>query len=248
MLVGVPPTILEISGPATGLLDDPLALRARGAGPDAELAWRARHRDDEERVWRATAARAEDLPLRWATATPEPRVAALASGRPVRIDVRVEAPFATGIRTVNRRPAGEGVRQRRWRDGLTATLHLPAREAPCATLLVDATGAPVAATVAALAAPLLASRGALVLVVVASRSRRRVTSDPLDAARERLARLTGGGELVELRVRDPFGAEGEGLGLPPGVPGRALDPHAGRAGTPAGEGGGIRGHRADPGW
>jgi hypothetical protein len=29
--------MIEIQGPATALADEPLALRARGAGPDAEL-------------------------------------------------------------------------------------------------------------------------------------------------------------------------------------------------------------------
>ena len=49
---------LEISGASDGLLDDDLVLRVRGAGPEAEVTWRARFRDDDGRVWRAAASRA----------------------------------------------------------------------------------------------------------------------------------------------------------------------------------------------
>ena len=57
--------MIEIQGPATALADEPLALRARGAGPDAELTWHARMRDDDGLVWRARAERAEDLTGAW---------------------------------------------------------------------------------------------------------------------------------------------------------------------------------------
>jgi hypothetical protein len=221
MLTGVPPSQLEIAGPATGLLDDPLVLRARGAGPDAPLAWRARHRDDADRVWRATAPRAEELGAAWATSAREPGIAALGSLRPLRIDVRVEAPFAAGIRTVVRSLAGEGVRRRRWRDGLAAALHLPARPDPCACVLVDATRDAAVLAVAALAAPLLASRGALVLVA-GPPPRRGDPADALAQARGRLEALPAVAEVIALPARnpldpDPREAPGTAVGLPPGV-------------------------------
>ncbi len=56
---------LEISGSPSGLLDDDLVLRVRGAGPEAELTWRARLCDDDGRVWRASARRPEELATRW---------------------------------------------------------------------------------------------------------------------------------------------------------------------------------------
>ena len=91
-------------------------------------------------------------------------------------------------------------------------------------MLLDATAGAPQAAVAALAAPLLASRGALVLVVPPPRGRGRAAADPLPAARERLAALpAAAGGVVELRTRDPFSAgepgtePGAAVGLPPGV-------------------------------
>ena len=137
-----PSTALEIRGPAIGLLDDPLLLRVRGAGPDAELQWRARFRDDDGRVWRAAAAHAEDLAATWSPAKEGgPPVAALRSLLPVSIDVRAEVGDGrAAARTITRALAADGVRIRRWLDGMTAVLHLPPRDEPCATLIIDATG------------------------------------------------------------------------------------------------------------
>ena len=209
-----PSGAIEIRGAATGLLDEPFELRVRGAGPAAELTWRARYRDDDDRIWRATAARAQELATRWMPAKESTgQLAALRSLRPLSIEVRVEtADGRAAARTLTRQLVADGVRVRRWRDGLVATLHVPARPRPCATVIVDATGGPVAADVAALAAPLLASRGALVLVVAPSRG----IADPLELARERLAAVPAASEpILLLPALDPFGA-GEGAAPSPG--------------------------------
>ncbi|HEU4656162.1 MAG TPA: hypothetical protein VFR97_01490, partial [Capillimicrobium sp.] len=164
---------LEIRGPATALLDDPLALSARGAGDAAdELIWRARLRDDDGRVWRATAHRPEALAAAWAPAKATTgSVAALASLRPVRLEVRVETPDGrAAARTLERRLVAPGVRLRRWRTPVAATLCLPAPgDPPRATVLLDATASEEAVVAATLAGPLLASRGAIALVVPALR-------------------------------------------------------------------------------
>lgn len=200
------PGALEIRGPADGLLDDPLALHARGAGPGAALRWRARLRDDDHRVWRAEAARAEDLAGAWAPAKAAPTgpVAALRSLRPVAIEVRVEAADGrAATRTVRRRLVGEGVRVRRWRQPFPATLHRPAGD-PAATVLVDASAGADALAVATVAAALLASRGVLVLILAPARGAASAT--PADAAAA-LAAVPGAGEPVA--IEPP---------LPPGVP------------------------------
>jgi hypothetical protein len=222
---------IELQGAATGLLDEPLLLRARGAGSDGALVWRARLRDDEGRVWRAAAARPDELTAAWEPAKPTARpLAALQSLRPVSIDVRVEAPDGRGAaRTFARSLVGEGVRIRRWRDGLPATLHLPAREAPTATLVIDATAGPPQAAVATLAAPLLASRGVLALVVTARRGRSSEAVEPaeLDAAAQRLAAIPVAaphGAIEVLPALAPFAdapTDGTAVVLPPGVAGRA---------------------------
>ncbi|HEV7807577.1 MAG TPA: hypothetical protein VGO80_17290 [Solirubrobacteraceae bacterium] len=226
---------LEISGSPAGLLDDDLVLRVRGAGPEAELTWRARLRDDDGRVWRATASRPAELATRWVPAKEGTgAIAALRSLRPVAIDVRAEtADGRAAARTFTRRFAGDGVRTRRWRDGLAATLHAPANAA-CATIVVDATAGEPQLTVATLAAPLLASRGVLVLVVGPVRGRAAATSDPLATARERLAALPGAGdEILLLAALDPFDddAHGEGVVLPPGVGARDAQSAAGARAT-----------------
>ncbi|MEA2219037.1 MAG: hypothetical protein QOJ35_1663 [Solirubrobacteraceae bacterium] len=219
---------LELRGPATGLLDEPFVLRVRGAGPAAELRWRARYRDDDDRVWRAAAARCEDLATSWSPAKEGTgAIAALRSLRPLSVDVRVETPDGrAAARTVTRLLAGEGVRSRRWRDGLAATLHVPTGT-PCATVVVDATAGATEAAVATLAASLLASRGVLALVVASARGD--VAAEPLAVARERLAAVPGaGGAIVVLPALDPFGAAdpGSGVVLPPGVGARDVRPGA----------------------
>ena len=228
-----PSGAIEIRGAATGLLDEPFELRVRGAGPAAELTWRARYRDDDDRIWRATAARAQELATRWMPAKESTgQLAALRSLRALSIEVRVETADGRGAaRTIIRQLVADGVRVRRWRDGLAATLHVPARPQPCATVIVDATGGLMAADVAALAAPLLASRGALVLVVAPSRG----IADPLELARERLAAVPAASEpILLLPALDPFGAEpGEGL-VPPR--GEGVAPRAGGVLSPPNEG------------
>jgi hypothetical protein len=246
-----PSGALEIRGPATGLLDEPLLLRVRGAGPAAELTWRARYRDDDDRIWRATATRADDLATRWMPAKQSTgQLAALRSLRPLSIEVRVETADGRGAaRTLTRQLVADGVRVRRWRDGLAATLHVPAQPQPCATVIIDATAGPaqadVAATagpapadVAALAAPLLASRGVLVLVVAPSRG----IADPLALARERLAAVPAACKpILLLGVRDPFGEEpAEAVAPAPEGGSRVRDPFGGEpaeAVAPAPEGG-----------
>ncbi len=210
---------LEIRGPGSGLLDEPFALQARGAGGAAAV-WRARLRDDDGRVWRASAAQAEELAGAWAPAkTPSGPLPALQSLRPVRVDVRVEVEDGrAATRTLTRVLVADGVRIRRWRDGLAATLHLPAADDPCALVLLDATGGPVQAAVAALAAPLLASRGVLALTV----SPQPRADAALAAARERLAGLpsAAGREialLLTLNPDDPAAGVGVGVAVPPGI-------------------------------
>jgi hypothetical protein len=183
--------MLEIQGPDIALLDDRLELRARGAGSADALLWQARMRDDDGLVWRARAERPEDLPGAWRG---KRQHAALASLRPVRIEVRAQAPDGRAAsRTLTRLLAGQGVRIRRWRDGPQATLHLPEGE-PRATVLVDGP-APVAAA-------LLASRGLLVLAVAGG---------DIGAARERLEAVPGASAVQELSAGDvpwPAGTPG----------------------------------------
>jgi hypothetical protein len=213
---------LEIQGRGDGLIDEPLAFRVRGAGSTDDLVWRARLRDDDGRVWRSRAPTAEELAVAWvpASETAGP-LAAFQSLRPVRIDVRVESPDGrAAARTFTRRFTDDGVRVRRWRDGLSGTLHLPAREQPCATVLVDATAGPQALAVAALAAPLLASRGALVLTVPTQSARE--SADALfAAAHDRLMSVPGAGTPERLTALDPLATAGDepwpSVVLPPGV-------------------------------
>lgn len=192
---------LEVRGAADGLLDAAFAgLGVRGLGGATEdVVWRAKLRDDDGRVWKASAAEAAGLSAAWGPAkrSGAPAVAALGSLRPVALDVRAELPDGrAAARTLVRRVQAEGVQVRRWRGGLAATLHRPAA-APCATVVVDAADAVAHVTVAA---SLLASRGALVLVVTKG----------VDPALELLAAVPGAGEPVRLTAA--------GLPLPPGVP------------------------------
>lgn len=170
--------MLAIRGAAPGLLDDPLLLDVSGAPPGASLTWRARIRDDDGFVWRASGS-APDA-LAWVAAKPSSAgaVAALRSLRPVELDVRVEEePGAAGAsRTLTRTLLADGVRARRWRDAVAGTLYLPA-EATGGAAILDARE-PGTADVAPLAAALLASRGVLVFVL---------TRGTPEAAREALA-------------------------------------------------------------
>jgi hypothetical protein len=206
--------LLSIRGVRAGqLLDEPLLLSAAGDGAADGLRWRARYRDDDLRVWRAVAGRAEDLLAALEPAKPSSGpIAALASLRPVRIDARVEAGDGRAAgRAVTRLVVAEGVRVRRWRfGGLAAVLHLPAAATGCATVVVDGTAGANAAVVAGLAGPLLASRGTLVLCV---------TAGPLDDAIEALASVPGSTEPVVATAADPLGSEpaSDSVPLPPGV-------------------------------
>ncbi|HKG38930.1 MAG TPA: hypothetical protein VKB25_08070 [Conexibacter sp.] len=220
---------IEIRGAAVALLDDPLLLSARGADGAEPLLWRARLRDDDGRTWQTSAGSAEALASSWkpAKATTGP-LAALQSLRPVSLEVRVEAPDGrSAARALTRTLVGEDVRIRRWREpALLATLHLPAG-APCATVVIVAPAEPAAA-VAALAAPLLASRGVLALVVPPQRDGSSAP-EALRLASERLAMVPGtaGLEPVVLHAVDPFAAaprndpDASGIALPPGVAARA---------------------------
>jgi hypothetical protein len=205
------PLALEVDGDADALLDDPIPLRARGAEPGAALVWRARYRDDDGRVWRASADDVRALGLAFAPAKPSgaPAVAALASLRAVAVDVRVEAPDGRGAaRTLTRPLVAGGVRVRRWRDaGVAATLALHAPPSPATApdapraVVLDATDADAhGGALAALAAALLASRGVLVLAVRTG----------LDPAVERLAAVPGA-------AADPPVAAAAELVVPPGV-------------------------------
>src|SRR4051812_27720540 len=167
-------TPLEIRGVSAGLLDEPFDLQVRGAAPGEELLWRARYRDDDLRVWRAAAPTALELSAAWKPAKPSTGpVAALGSLRPVKIDVRVEAPDGrAAARTITRAILREGVRVRRWRD-LGATLYIPDGEPEDTTVVVGETHPTVG--------PLLASRGSLLLAV----------STGTEAALERLATVPG---------------------------------------------------------
>ncbi len=165
---------VEIRGSAQGLVDEPFAFDLKGSGGAAAL-WRARVRDDDDRVWRAQAATPLDLAATW-SAKQSPTHGAFASLHPLRIDVRAELEDGrTAARTFTRLLVAAGVRVRRWREkGLAATLYLP-------TALTGPTLLLAAGEAAAVAAPLLASRGALVLIVRAGE----------DTAAERLAQVPG---------------------------------------------------------
>lgn len=217
-------TALELSGPPEGLLDDPLALRVRGSGGTTGLVWRGRIRDDEGRVWRAIADRLEELPGAWVPAKSSTNMLmGLTSRRPVELEVRVEAPDGrAATRTLKRLLVAEGVRIRRWRGDVPAVLHLPAGDGPFPSVVLDATGSEGdALAVATLAAPLLASRGVLALVVGPV-----PRTDPaavLDGALEQLGAVPSA--HPEPRVLQVLGSQEDGAGrdagtvvvTPPGV-------------------------------
>lgn len=219
--------MLELSGPPVALVDEPLGVRLRGLGemaetdPDDEfggILWRARLRDDDGRVWRATADAPEHLPAGLAPAKPGTGpVPALGSLHPIRLDVHAEAPDGRSAkRTFERRLLADGVRVRRWKEPeLRGSVFLPPPGgAPSRPLLLDARLAPdageletLAAFVAPLAAAVLASRGRPTLVVS--------DLDDLAAALERLAGLQAASGTP--RVVRTLGA-GDVLLLPPGIP------------------------------
>ena len=199
----------------------------RGAGPDAELTWRARYRDDDGRVWQAAAPARRGPRQRPGSPAKDSTgaVAALRSLRPLAIEVRVEAADGrAAARTVTRRLAADGVRTRRWRDGLAATLHVPARPQPCATVVVDATAGAAQQAAAQLAAPLLASRGVLALVVAGGRG----SADPIAPRAERLAAVPAahGSRSCWRRSTRSATSTAEGVVLPPGVGARDATPAA----------------------
>ncbi|MGK2938410.1 MAG: hypothetical protein ACSLFR_11485 [Solirubrobacteraceae bacterium] len=185
---------MELTGPADAPLDEPPRLRVRGAGPEARLTWRARVRDDDGRVWRATAETAEGLDAASTPAkTPAAPHAALASLRPVRVEVRAETDDGrSAARTITRHLLADGVKVRRWRGEVTASLFIPAEAAAAPVVINDPDALPAAA--------LLASRGILTLVV---------KDGDVDAAAARLEAVPGGAGARMLG----------NVPLPPGVPG-----------------------------
>jgi hypothetical protein len=215
--------MLELSGAPVALVDEPLDVRLRGLGEDAgeDVLWRARLRDDDGRVWRASAERPEHLmaglkPAKGGTG----RVPALGSRHPIRLDVLAEAADGRGAkRTFERRLLADGVRVRRWREpGLRGTLAIPAPGTPVAeqALLLDARVPRdpeagellvLAAFVAPLAIAVLASRGVVALALT--------DADDLAPALERLGAVPG--VLGDPRVVRALGAGDVPL-LPPGIP------------------------------
>jgi hypothetical protein len=197
--------MLEIRGAAPGLLDEPLLLDVGGAPPGASLTWRARLRDDDGFVWRATAPTAAGLLTAWVAAKPSAGpLMALRSLRPVDVDVRVEDPAGAGSsRTITRTLLGDGVRPRRWKGDVEGTLYLPSGDA-VATQLIDAREASDAAP---LAAALLASRGVLAFVLTGGKG-----ADPAAAALQRLAQVPGAPASA-----DPRATPAAEIGVPPGV-------------------------------
>lgn len=215
--------MLELAGPQVALVDEPLAVRLRGLGEDGarDVLWRARLRDDDGRVWRASAERPEHLPAGLKPAKGGTgRVPALGSLHPIRLDVHAEAPDGRGAkRTFERRLLGDGVQLRRWREpGLRGALALPAAGADRReqALLIDARvpagvdadgDAVLAAFVAPLAAAVLASRGVVTLMIT--------DAADLAPALERLAAVPG--VAGDPRVVRALGAGDVPL-LPPGIP------------------------------
>lgn len=224
------PLTLEVREPRSGLLDEPFLMHVRGA-TGASLLWRARLRDDDGMTWRASAPTADALAAGWTASARAGRHAALRSLRPVVIEVRVDADDGrAAARAVRRAVLAPGVRVRRWRTPVRATLHLPAPAAARPAVVLDATADADAAERAALAAPLLASRGVVALAVVGDGSTgraRRDAGDGADAvgeARALLARVPAAAAATEVVTVDD-------VPLPPGVPVRdeGADAFAARA-------------------
>lgn len=145
--------MLELRGAAPGLLDEPLLLDVGGAAPSSTLVWRGRIRDDDGFVWRAEGA----SPDGWRWTAKADGVASLRSLRPVELEVRVEGADGTATRTLTRTILDAAVKARRWREGVTGRLFLPAQ--PVATLVADGEEPHTL-----VAAALIASRGVRVFV------------------------------------------------------------------------------------
>jgi hypothetical protein len=191
-------SMLELRGAGPGLLDDPLLLEVGGAPPGADLTWRARLRDDDGFVWRASGTSL--AALTWTPAKPSSAgaVAALRSLRPVDLDVRVEDPDgAAASRTLTRTLLAEGVKARRWKGDVGGTLYLPAEPTGSGVVLADGN---------AIAGALLASRGVLVFALAKGTT---------DAALEALRAVPSAPTAVTV-------VEGA-TPLPPGIPARAPD-------------------------
>lgn len=215
---------LQLSAAPVALLDEGLAgARLRGAGPQPDAIWRAKFRDDDTRVWRAIAASPEALAGAWVPAKASTgHLAALVSLRPVEVELRVELPDGRAMsRTVTRRLLADGVKVRRWKDGLVATLNRPAGDGPWPAVVLDATSGPDAVAVAALAGALLASRGVLnVAVAPPARPKDGSAADVLARAGELLTALPAGGPPLVVAVAAPEAdVTGDGLvaPVPPGV-------------------------------
>lgn len=216
---------LGIRGPGGLLLDEPFLVEPRGADPGETLVWRGRLRDDDQRVWRANAARPQDLGRQWAPSKgPAGPIPALASLRPVTIELRVELPDRrAATREITRVLLADGVRVRRWREGVTGTLLRPADEIPVATVVIDARDPdPSSQAVAALSGALLASRGVLLLIVLPARANP-AGDGALQAAAEQVVRVPGArADIRVLGVCAPGAAAEDGPGavvLPAGIPG-----------------------------
>ena len=112
-----------------GLLDDPFDLRVRGAGPDAESPGARATATTTAASGARSRWRPEDLVARWLPAKDGDRRRSRRCARCAR-SASTCAPRAqdgrAAARTFTRRVAADGVRTRRWRDGLAATLHVPA--------------------------------------------------------------------------------------------------------------------------
>lgn len=231
---------LQLSAAPVALLDEGLAgSRLRGGGSQPDAVWRAKFRDDDTRVWRAIAAGPGSLAGAWVPAKSSTgHLAALASLRPVEIELRVELPDGRAVsRTVSRRLLADGVRVRRWRDDLVAGLYRPPGDGPyAAAVVLDATAGGEAVAVATLAAALLASRGVLVLAVSPpARPRDGTAAEVLQRAQERLAALPGAGDSA-VRCLAVAAAEADAAALDAGEPGTfaAVPPGVGVRGAGAG--------------
>lgn len=232
---------LQLSATPDALIDEGLAgTRLRGAGAQPDAVWRAKHHDDDGRVWRAIAPSAAALSAAWVPAKSSTgHLAALVSLRPVEIEVRVELPDGRALaRTVTRRLLAEGTIARRWRgDGLAATLYRPPGDQPRPTVLLDATHDAEALAGATLAAALLASRGVIALVVGPPA---RPKDGPPDAARERATErlaLVPGADATGIRTLAVPSAESDA---------DALDTLAPATFAPVPPGIGVRGTGAGP--
>lgn len=192
-LPSCPAVALDIRTDPEALVGTPLATGLRGGGPDADVLWRARTRDDDGRVWQSQAYSAIELGTSWTPAKASSGVAAnRRSLHPLEIEVRAELDDGrTSARTVRRRLVADGVRVRRWR-GEKATLYLPHGD-PQQTVLIDATSDEPEWLVPASA--VLASQGAIVLTATAGAD--------IEKLQQQLAAVPGAGEIQRLTPPQP---------------------------------------------